>query len=93
MLSSPLSKELRKSYNSRSAPVRSGDEVILMRGKMRKVKGTVEMVDLSKLKIFVKGVSQKKVNGSEVLRPIDPSNVMITKLKVEDKRREEALKR
>jgi len=93
MLSATLSKELRKEHKQRSAPVRSGDEVILMRGKMKKVKGSVEMVDLKKLKIFVKGVSQKKVNGSEILRPIDPSNVKITKLSLDDKKRVEALKR
>lgn len=93
MVSAHLSKELRKEHGTRAVPLRKGDEVVLMRGKQRKVKGTVEIVDLKRLRVFVKGVSRKKVNGAEVLAPLQPSNLMITKLNLEDKRRVEALKR
>ena len=40
---------------------------------------------------MVDGVSVKKADGTEVPRPVDPSNVMITDLNLEDKRREQKL--
>ena len=87
LVSAHLDEKLRKEFKRRSIPVRTGDEVKLMRGKFKNVKGIVELVDLKKYKIRVKGVVTKKTDGSEVLLSIDPSNVIITKLYSDDKRR------
>lgn len=73
MLSAHLAKELRKEIKRRAVPIRKGDEVKVMRGKFRNIKGTIELVDLKKCKVFVKGVSAKKnrwFRGFEANRPL-----------------------
>jgi large subunit ribosomal protein L24 len=87
LVSATLSKELRKEVGRRSVPIRKGDEVQVMRGSFDGFKGVVERVDLKKLKIYVEGANAKKVDGTEVAKPIDPSNVRITKLTLDDKMR------
>ncbi|WNY25577.1 50S ribosomal protein L24 [Methanolapillus millepedarum] len=83
-----LSDDLSKKYNTRSAPVITGDTVLVMRGDFKGVSGKVEKVNLADCVIHVAGVVSTKVNGEEVPRPIYPSNVMITKLELKDKKRE-----
>ena len=86
MVSSVLSKELRKRAGKRSMPVRKGDTVQVMRGDFKGVTGKVEKVSLKKLKIYIDAVKAKKTNGQEVMRPVDPSNVMIISVAEEEKR-------
>lgn len=93
MLSAHLDKALRKEYKRRSMPVRTGDEVVIMTGENRKKRGKITEVNLKKLKVFVEGVNTKKVTGQEVQTALDPSNVMITKLNLSDKKRLKAFKR
>jgi len=93
LLSAHLSQDLRKKYGRRSFPIRKGDEVEVMRGEFKKHKGRVTKVDLKKYKIYVSGIIQKKVDGTEVQRPIHPSNLRIIKLNLEDDERIKALKR
>jgi len=93
MVAAHLDKTLRKEYKKRSMPVRKGDEVVVMRGKFRKKRGNVTHIDLSKMKIFIDDIKIKKVSGQEVEIPIEPSNVKITKLNLDDKKRIKILKR
>ena len=92
-VSAHLSKELRERFGKRSIPIRKSDEVMVMRGSHRGYRGNVESVDLRASKIYVDGVKRKKVDGSEISIPLEPSNVMITKLTIEDKRRQAVLER
>jgi large subunit ribosomal protein L24 len=85
-LSAHLSKELRGKHNTRSLRVRSGDEVTVMRGQFAGKGGRVERVDTIHTKIFVTGIDAQKRDGTKRLYPLQPSNVMITKL-ADDKRR------
>jgi large subunit ribosomal protein L24 len=93
LLSAPLSPELKAKYNKRNLQVRVDDTVIVMRGDHRGTEGKVEMVNLKHGKIVVEGVSVAKADGTEVPRPIYPSNVMITKLELKDEKREKTLLR
>lgn len=88
-----LSPELRKRFGTRSMQVRKGDEIKVVRGDMRKKTGVVEKVDVNKSRIYVEELKVKKVDGSEVHRPMQPSNLMITKLKLDDKKRQAILER
>ena len=88
-----LSKELRAELKRRNAQVRKGDTVKVMRGDHAGVEGEVENVDLKKTLIKVHGVSNFRADGTEVPRPIHPSNVMITKLNLEDGEREKIFSR
>ncbi|MFP4118857.1 MAG: 50S ribosomal protein L24 [Candidatus Woesearchaeota archaeon] len=86
-LHAPLSKELRKKHNTRSARVRKGDKVAIMRGQFKGRTGTVDRVDLSRNKIYVAGMELSKKDGSKVPYPLNASNVMITTIASDDKRR------
>jgi len=92
-VSAALAGPLRKQYSKRSVPVCKGDEVEVMRGSKRKLKGTVERVDLSACKVYIEGLTVKKPDGSEVMRPFHPSNLKITKIKLDDKRRQAVFER
>jgi len=92
-LSAHLSKELREKYKKRSFPVRKGDEVQIMRGKFKKKTGKISRTDTNKIKVYIDGVTRKKVDGSEIQVPIHPSNLKIINLNLEDKKRIKALTR
>ena len=92
-VSANLSPELRKRFGKRSMQLRKGDEVKVMRGGFRGKLGTVDRVDLSRGRIYMDEIKVKKVDGSEVHRPLEPSNIMITKLKLDDKKRQAILDR
>ncbi len=87
-VSAHLSSELRKQFKKRSLPVRKGDEVEIMKGISKGMRGSVDRVDLKRCKVYVDGVNIKKVDGSEVLKAIEPSNLKIIKLKLDDKKRQ-----
>jgi len=93
LLSAHLSKELRSKYNKRSFPLRKGDTVSIMKGDFKDKSEKINRVSLRKYKIYIEGVTRKKVDGSDVQVPIDPSNLLITDLNVEDEKRLKALKR
>ncbi len=93
LVSAPLSPELRQKYGIRSLPVRKGDVVRIMRGDWAGHEGKVVRVDLKRMRIFVEGVTIKRADGTPRFYPIHPSNVMIVKLDLSDKRRQEIIER
>lgn len=87
MVASHLDKPLRQRYKRRALPVRKGDEVAVMTGSFRGKAGTVSSVSLGEMKVYVEGIKRKKASGQEMDVGIDPSNLKITKLYVDDKKR------
>lgn len=81
-----LSKELKKKYGKRNIMLRKGDSVKIVRGTFKKKIGKVERIDLKKSKIYVAGAEAVKKDGTKVLKPIDPSKVIIMELNLEDKK-------
>eukprot|EP00341_Mesodinium_pulex_P014635 CAMPEP_0116947256 /NCGR_PEP_ID=MMETSP0467-20121206/37544_1 /TAXON_ID=283647 /ORGANISM="Mesodinium pulex, Strain SPMC105" /LENGTH=145 /DNA_ID=CAMNT_0004631333 /DNA_START=22 /DNA_END=459 /DNA_ORIENTATION=+ len=92
LMSAPLSKELREKYNVRSMPIRKDDEVTIKRGGQKSRDGKVLTVYRKKFVIHVERVTKDKANGTPVPLGIHPSNVEITKLKL-DKDRKAILER
>jgi large subunit ribosomal protein L24 len=92
-LNATLSKDLRKKYEKRNFRVKKGDKVKVLRGNFKKKEGTVEKVDTKKGVLFVSKMEFEKKDGSKTPRPINPSNVMITELNLDDKKRKEKLER
>jgi large subunit ribosomal protein L24 len=82
-----LSAELRKKQGTRAMQVRKGDKVKVLRGKFKKQEGKVERVDLKRERLFVTGMEYTKKNGTKIMVPLRPSNVMIVALDMADKRR------
>ena len=93
LLSAHLSKELRKKHNTRSIPLRKGDSVKISRGQFKSKTGKIERVLLKRYKVYVTGAEHIKLDGSKSYYPIDPSNLIITELSTEDKKRSEILRR
>jgi len=87
LMSAHLSKDLMKKYNRRSIRVRKGDKVTVSRGQFKKKKGNVERVYLKKSKVYISGVEMIKKDGTKVFYPVHPSNLVITELNLDDKKR------
>ena len=86
-----LSKELRKKYEKRNIPVRKGDNVKIMRWKFKGKEGKVLKIELKKSKVTVEGIQIKKQDGSKVNVKMQPSNLQIIELNLEDRKRNKAL--
>merc|ERR1712110_1123954 len=87
IMSAHLNKELSQKYHVKSMPIRKDDEVIVVRGINRGREGKVIQVYRKKYVIHIERVTREKMNGSTVNVGIHPSNVMITKLKLDKDRR------
>jgi large subunit ribosomal protein L24 len=90
-VSSHLDEPLLLKYNTRSATVRKGDTVRVMRGEYAGTSGKVLEVDTRSGKVTVDGVTVTKADATQKPRPLDPSNLVITKLNLEDPFRREKL--
>ncbi|MBT3984754.1 50S ribosomal protein L24 [archaeon] len=86
-----LSLELRKKYGRRSITVRKGDTVKILRGQFSKKSGKVTDMELKRSKVYVEGAEHIKKDGSKTPYPINPSNLIITNLILDDKKRKEKL--
>lgn len=93
LVSSHLSKELIKKYGIRSLPLRKGDKVIIAKGQFKKLSGKVEKINLKKLRVFVENIKIEKNDGTMAMYPLSASNLIITALNLEDKKRIESIKR
>merc|ERR1712118_450542 len=87
IMSAHLNKELTHKYHVKSMPIRKDDEVIVVRGSHRGREGKVIQVYRKKYVIHIERVTREKSNGSTVNVGIHPSNVVITKLKLDRDRR------
>lgn len=88
---SHLSKELRKKYGKRSIGLRKGDKVRIMRGEFKKHEGKVENISMKNTRVFVSGVEITKKDGTKKSLPLQPSNLMVTELNLDDKLRQKLL--
>ena len=93
MLSSNLSKELRKKYSKRSLPLRKEDTVRVMRGEFKGKRGKIGSLDKYNFKVYIEGMQKDKKDGTKVSVPFHPSNLQITELNLDDKKRSENLER
>merc|ERR1711998_432037 len=87
IMSAHLNKDLSQKYHVKSMPIRKDDEVIVARGSNRGREGKVIQVYRKKYVIHIERVTREKSNGSTVNVGIHPSNVLITKLKLDKDRR------
>ena len=93
LMSAHLAKDMRQQYKRRAMPLRKGDEVKVTTGEFKGRYGKVESIDLANLKVKVENIKKKKVSGEEVMVSLEPSNLMITKMYLDDKKRFKSVKR
>lgn len=91
LISSHLSKDLRKKYNRRSFQIRTGDVVKVMNGEFKGKSGKVSIVDLYKTRVAIEGIQITKKDGSKVNVKFRPAKLMIIELNLDDKRRMDSL--
>ncbi len=82
-----LSKDLRKQQGKRNISVRKGDVVRIVRGKFKGKKGKITSVKTKKAKVAVEGIQVKKLDGSKIDVLLQPSNLQIMELNMEDRKR------
>ena len=56
---------------------------MLFKGKT----GKVDKIDAKRERVYIQGVELAKKDGGKMLYPLHPSNIMITELFLDDKRR------
>lgn len=86
-LTAGLADDVEETVGTSTLPVREGDRVEIMRGDFAGTTGRVEDIDTEAKRIFVDGVDREDVSGADVQVSIDPSNVRITKLDLDDPQR------
>jgi large subunit ribosomal protein L24 len=86
-----LSSDLREQYGQRSVRVNQGDDVEVMRGDFAGESGEVVQVNLRDATVHVEDVTNETVDGEEVPRPLDASNLKVTSLDLSDDYRQERL--
>lgn len=87
-----LIKPLREKHKKRALPVRAGDRVKILRGNYRGQEGKVERVDSKNSKVYIEKIRVTKRDGSETSYPINPSNLQIVTLVMDDKFRQKERK-
>lgn len=87
IVSSHLSKELRKTQGRRSITPRKGDTVRVMRGSFKRKSGKITKIDVKNEKIFIESIQKTKKDGSKISIPFHPSNLLIIELNTDDKKR------
>jgi large subunit ribosomal protein L24 len=88
-----LSKELRDKYTTRNVQIKKGDKVLVLRGKFSKKEGKVDRVSLKYEKVYITGIEMIKKDGTKLLNPFNPSNLMVVTLNLDDKKRKQKLER
>ena len=91
MLGAALAEELREQYKKRTVRIVKGDSVMVVRGEYKGRGGKVEEVDTERGTLHIEGMQREKIRGGQVKVPIHSSNVKITALNLQDKRRSNKL--
>ena len=88
-----LSPDLMGEHRVGSIVVREGDTVSVRRGDWALQEGKVMRVNTAMRKIFVENIKRESSDGKELLVPLTPENIMITKLNLDDKWRKKIIER
>lgn len=89
IVSANVSPELRDELNTRSIPLRRGDQVRVMRGDKSGQEGIISNIDRENEKVYVNGVEIERNDGTVKNAPLRPSNLQITAMNVDDDKRVE----
>ncbi|MBC8494665.1 50S ribosomal protein L24 [archaeon] len=92
MVRAHLSKDLQKKYAKRSLRLRVGDKVKILRGTHKGEEQKIESVNIKKTRVYIEKMDLTKKDGSKTRIPFHPSNLMLTDLNLDDKKRAQKLK-
>jgi large subunit ribosomal protein L24 len=85
-----LSKELRGKLKRkrRAVLVREGDKVRVMRGPGKGTTAKVSRVSHLNMKVYLEGVTVRTAKGREIMKPLQPSNLLLIELEQTKERKE-----
>lgn len=86
-LSAHLADDVEETVGTSTLPVRTGDRVEVMRGDHAGATGRVAEIDTDDYVVEIDGVERESVDGTETRIPIDPSNLKIVSLNLDDGQR------
>lgn len=86
-LVSPLDTEMQKAVNKKKATIKKKDTVKIMTGQHKGKTSQVLKVNYTTSKIYLKDIKVTNSKGQEKNTPFDASNLLITNLTLEDKKR------
>lgn len=92
-ISSHLSNELYARYGTRSLSVIKGDTVTVQRGKFKGMGGKISKVNVKARRVAVEGITISKSDKKQVLFYLDASNLLVTRLSLNDRKRIEKLRK
>jgi large subunit ribosomal protein L24 len=92
-LAAHLEENLLLKYDKRGIPVVKGDTVKVMRGSYRGHEDKISKVNIKKRYVEIEGLTIIKADGKKIAKPLNPSNLLITKLNLTDKWRRGKLER
>jgi large subunit ribosomal protein L24 len=87
LFSAHLETGLRKILGRRALEIKKGDKVKVLRGSHKKKSGKVTAINRDKVQVFIEKLMRKKSDGTEILIPFRPSNLMLIELDKNDSRR------
>ena len=91
-MASPLDKSLKEKHKRNSIEVIKGDEVKVMRGKMKGKQGKVSISDIIHCRVQIEGINKSKKTGDKVGVWFHPSKIKIISLNDKDERRFKKIK-
>ena len=93
LMSVRLNKDLKTKYGKRNIPVRKGDRIKVMTGQFKGKLVKASDIDLKRKRVYLEDVFTVKKDGNKVAVSVNPSNLMIMELNLDDKLRKKALER
>jgi len=88
-----LKPSLREKFEKRRVQVREGDKVKITRGDHKGKTGEVTNIDLRDYTVQIKDIERETQDQERINIKFQPSNLMITKLDLEDSKREQKIKK
>lgn len=85
----PISPDLRRQHGIKRIALRKGDTVTVVKGdkEIRGSEGKISKVDIVSRKVTIDGITIPKADGKQAARPIAFSNLMVTGLAQDPKRK------
>lgn len=92
-ISAPLSPSLKTQYGAKRLVVIEDDTVQVVKGDRKLTEGKVLRVNTKINSIYIEGLTKQRLDGTTIQIPVKPSNIILTKIKTDDKWRKKILER
>ncbi|MBM3291371.1 50S ribosomal protein L24 [Candidatus Bathyarchaeota archaeon] len=92
-ISAPLSPSLKTQHGAKRLVVIEDDTIQIIKGDRKLAEGKVLRVNTKINSVYVEGLTKQRLDGTTIQIPIKASNIILTKIKTDDKWRKKILER